>query len=55
MSIIFRAMKGGAAIVVAAALLLVLPAAADAQTTGSVRFKVVSGGFILGEAEAPAR
>jgi hypothetical protein len=48
MSIIFRAMKGGAAIVVAAALLLVLPAAADAQTTGSVRFKVVSGGFILG-------
>ena len=28
MSIIFRAMKGGAAIVVAAALLLVLPAAA---------------------------
>ena len=48
MSIIFRAMKGVAAIVVAAALLLVLPAAADAQSTGSVRFRVVSGGFILG-------
>ena len=48
MSVIFRAMKSGAAIAVTAALLLGLPAAADAQTSGSVRFKVASGGFIIG-------
>jgi len=47
MPAIFR-MKRVAAVAVAAALLLGLPVAADAQTTGSVRFKVTSGGFIIG-------
>ncbi len=48
MSLIFRAMKSGAAILIATALLLGLPAVADAQSTGSVRFRVTSGGFIIG-------
>ena len=48
MSVIVRAMKVGAGIALTAALLLGLPATADAQTSGSVRFKVASGGFIIG-------
>jgi hypothetical protein len=43
-----QAMKSGMIAAAAAAMLLALPTAADAQSTGSVRFKVSSVGFILG-------
>jgi hypothetical protein len=41
-------MKSAVIAATAAALLLGLPTAADAQTTGSVRFKVAKAGFIVG-------
>ena len=49
-----RAMGIGMIVTASAALLLGLTAAADAQSTGSVRFKVSSVGFIVGGG-APAR
>ena len=44
----FQTMKSGMIAAATAALLLALPTAADAQSTGSVRFRVTSGGFIIG-------
>jgi hypothetical protein len=44
----FQTMKSAVIAATAAALLLGLPMAADAQTTGSVRFKVAKAGFIVG-------
>ena len=44
----FQPMKSAVMAATAAAFLLGLPTAADAQTTGSVRFKVAKAGFIVG-------
>jgi hypothetical protein len=44
----FQTMKSAVIAATAAALLLGLPTAADAQTTGTVRFKVAKAGFIVG-------
>jgi len=44
----FQTTKTAVIAATAAAFLLGLPAAADAQTTGSVRFKVAKAGFIVG-------
>jgi hypothetical protein len=48
MAAFFQATKYGAIAATAAALLLGMPTAADAQSTGQVRFKVSSVGFIIG-------
>jgi len=44
----FQTMKHGIVAAAAAAMLIALPATADAQSTGSVRFRVSSVGFIVG-------
>lgn len=49
MPALYQTMKSGAiAAAAAAVLLLAAPNAADAQSTGNVRFKVTSAGFIIG-------
>lgn len=48
MVVSLHTMKTGMIAAAAAALLIALPSAADAQSTGSVRFKVSSVGFIIG-------
>ena len=48
MFVSFRTMKLQAAVAIAGAFLLCVPSIADAQTTGTVRFKVAKAGFIVG-------
>jgi hypothetical protein len=48
MAAFFQMIKSAVITATAAALLLGLPTAADAQTTGSVHFKVAKAGFIVG-------
>ena len=48
MAAFFHTLRTGTIAAAAAAMLLALPTAADAQSTGSVRFNVTSGGFIIG-------
>ena len=48
MATFFQAMKYGAIAATAAALLLGMPKPADAQSTGQVRFRVSSVGFVIG-------